>query len=150
LGNKNINVEGIYVEGDVKGDITYEKGKNKNDKNEKWYQSWFMKSLLVSFFCGVIIWLNFAYQLAIGVSLIIFFIMIYFNPKRFYRRLGVSSLMIGILQFPMISGKLIVPENNFVFGYMELNNSQVPWLGILLLILSTFFIFLDYKVNKNT
>jgi len=61
-----------------------------------------------------------------------------------------SDLMIGILQFPIISGKLIVPENNFVFGYMELNNSQVPWLGILLLILSAFFIFLDYKINTNT
>ena len=83
MRNKNINVEGIYVEGDVNGDVTYEKGKNENDKNEKWYQSWFMKSLLVSFFCGAIVWLNFSYQLAIGVSLIIFIIMIYFNPKRF-------------------------------------------------------------------
>ncbi len=150
MRNKNINVEGIYVEGDVNGDVTYEKGKNENDKNEKWYQSWFMKSLLVSFFCGAIVWLNFSYQLAIGVSLIIFIIMIYFNPKRFYRRLGVSSLMIGILQFPMISGKFIVPVNNFAFGYMDINNSQVSWLGILLLILSAFFIFLDYKVNTNT
>ena len=58
--------------------------------------------------------------------------------------------MIGILQFPMISGKFIVPVNNFAFGYMDINNSQVSWLGILLLILSAFFIFLDYKVNTNT
>ncbi|MBN2826129.1 MAG: hypothetical protein JXQ76_12440 [Campylobacterales bacterium] len=111
-----------------------------------WYKAWWFVSLMVSLIGGGVSWLTFSsLGWGLGIFAVIFLVMVMNNPKRRFFRLGVSTLIMGVLQFTPISGLIKIPENSFLYGHLQINSSDVTYLGLLLVVLSGFLFWLDSK-----
>lgn len=146
----NIDISGtvngaVINKGTVNTTVT-----NKKNKSSFYQEWWFISFLVALISFGLSIWIFKLFLLGIFTGTVTFIIMIVFNPKRRYFRIALSILFLAILQFSSFSGVITVPKNDFMHGFITINNHIVPWLGILLILLSTFLFILDYKLNKES
>jgi hypothetical protein len=146
----NIDISGI-VNGAVINNGTVNTTVTNKENKSSFYQEWWFISFLVGLISfGLTMWIFKLFLLSIFTGIVTFIIMIMFNPKRRYFRIALSTLFLAIQQFSSFSGVITVPENDFIHGFITINNHTVPWLGILLILLSTFLFILDYKLNKES
>jgi len=118
-------------------------------KDESIFTQWWFISLVVAFIGGLITFWQFNTYIGLLISIVLFIIMLAFNPKRRFFRLGMSSFIVMGLQFIPLKYSMIIPKNNFIYGYIKSDNGDIPWFGILMFIASMFLFWLDYKENKN-
>jgi len=114
---------------------------------EKWYSQWWFISLIIGVVGGGLTWWQFNLWVGVVIFFVLFLIMIMFNPKRRFFRIGLSSLFLGGLQFLPYKFDLIIPKNDFIYGYIKSGDTPIPWFGILLILLSIFLFWLDSKNN---
>ncbi len=115
---------------------------HKHNQPEKFYEKWWIISLVVGLLGGILTWWNSSYQFGITIALILFFIMIIFNPKRRFLRIGLGLLTLGSMS---LSPSFI----DWISKILNLNIHINPWIGALLIIGSFFLFFLDHKMDEK-
>jgi len=136
----NTNNGGSHVE---QNSTVHKQSSNEQLKKSPFYKEWWFVSLVGGLFAGVgtYFWLgNVLWSL--GVALLIFVVIIFFNPKRRFFRVGLLLLSIG--------GSTFLPIVNKLIGkYLGINLDQNPWIGGLMIVVACVLFVLDYFENKN-
>lgn len=115
-----------------------------NSKNDKWWNNWTIISLIVSLVSGGLIYWTLDNKLvSVIISIIVFLIMFFNNPKRRFFRMGWVCLLIGSSQFLTYSGIFIIPENQFIHGYFQIGETSVPWFGVIMIIFALILFWFD-------
>lgn len=149
VSGKVIHNYGLYVEGDNNGTMNQNTNiANSSASPEKWYQNWLLLSGFISLISGGLIWWSISSLIFAFIGMIIvFLILLSFNPKRRFFRIAWSCLVIGGAQFIPYSGLVTIPRNKFIYGYLEIGNINFPWIG-LVMILGAFYLFWLDKNEK--
>ncbi len=132
--NVAINSKGVKQESNIKFI---------DDDTKKWYQKWWFVSIIGGLVVGVVIyiWLG-KLLLSLGVAIVAFLTIIFFNPKRRFFRVGLLLLAIG--------GSTFLPIVNKLIGkYLGINLDPNPWIGGLMVIVALGLFILDHFENKN-
>jgi hypothetical protein len=145
----NIDISGT-VNGSVLNNGTVNTAVYNKENKSSFYKEWWFISLSVGTIgFGLIWWIFNSLFLSIFVAILIFITMLMFNPKRRFFRVALSTLFLGLFQFSSFSGLLVIPENDFIHGFIKINELTIPWFGILLIVTSIILFILDYKLNKE-
>jgi len=117
--------------------------KKVQDNLEKFYQKWWFISLFIGCVGGIIIGLNLnSFIIGLFSTITMWLIILFFNPKRRFMRIGLLTLSMGTLNLlPKFSGLFTISKENFMI--FEHNTSDI--LGIFLILLSGYLFHLDYQ-----
>ncbi len=112
-------------------------------KKSPFYKKWWFISLIGGLFTGVgtYLWLGKLLP-SLGVAIVAFLVVIFFNPKRRFFRVGLLLLGIG--------GSTFLPIVNKLIGkYLGIDLDPNPWIGGLMIVVAFGLFILDYLENKN-
>jgi hypothetical protein len=137
-----INNYGNYVEGNNHGTLNLQ-GSSSKDIDEKWYKKWWFVSLMIGLVSGLISYFTFKnLWIAFGVSIVLYLLMILFNPEKRFFRVGLGILAVGgVSTFPILT--------KIIGEFLHINLSPNPWIGGLMILASLYLFQLDYKENKK-
>ena len=152
------NKQETHIHGDVYGAV-HNHGEIKQTFNsysqvkqsERWYKQWWVISFVIAVIGFGISYWNFQnLYWAFLISLIAFAIMLFFNPKRRFLRIGLALISMGsILNIFSLTGKITIPKNDILYGFINLQGHDFSIQGIILIIASMYLFWLDHEENKS-
>jgi len=158
-----MGVDKIEIKGDVYGAVNNEGVINqifnildhtKETEKEKFYQQWWFVSLILALLVGSLTWWSFeSIELGLVVFAVAFFLTMFFNPKKRFYRIGITTLVtVSIINFiPSISAIIPLKENSLIYDTLiQLDTSSTTSMNITLVIFSALMFVLDLIIHlKN-
>ena len=150
--DKNNHSTQMGRDNNAKASSSNEKNIRQEEQNEStvkpkpWYKEWLFVGSIVSVLGGAISWATLGIYVGIFTFVLIFLLMILFNPKRRFFRVALSVLGVSLTQFVTTSGRLQIENNEFLSGYISIGETS-PLLGVMLIVLVIFLLWLDFKEN---
>lgn len=126
------------------------KDKKEDDLNEKktFFENWIFKSALIAIVLGgTFTVVTNSYKIGLIISALAFCYVFFLNPKRRFFRIALTFLFLGITMIPKISGYITFPPEFYIQGKISVGGTENYIIATLLIIISVYLFYLDYKVK---